>query len=254
MPLLILLTAASVDVTYEVGTSTKVTYEFSQVQNPLEIPLTFDASTIRVNNEPIESSTNTIQITNDSTITFFTQSLTQQESFVADLSRLQTTLGEVRVYLPSEARLTRSLEHPDASIRPAPTHALTDGQRLIFVYEAGSLEPARAIVIDYTTPNTYPIISTTIIVLLVAMVAALLMRRRVVKKHALTTNLFEEEKQLVDILLAAKNQELWQKELTKQSGLSKVKVSRKLRNLRAKGVIEKIPHGNTNKIRIKKHK
>ena len=69
-------------------------------------------------------------------------------------------------------------------------------------------------------------------------------------KEKLTRNLFEEERAIIEILL--EKGELWQKQLVLQTGISKVKLSRKLRNLEAKGLIEKVPYGNTNKIRLKK--
>ncbi|MBI2665583.1 hypothetical protein HYX12_03115 [Candidatus Woesearchaeota archaeon] len=70
-------------------------------------------------------------------------------------------------------------------------------------------------------------------------------------KEELTRNLFEEEKLIIEILFNAPQQELWQKQLALKTGLSKVKLSRKVRNLELKGLIEKIPYGNTNKIRLK---
>jgi len=66
----------------------------------------------------------------------------------------------------------------------------------------------------------------------------------------LTKNLFEEEKQIILLLIDSNNKELWQKEIIKQLGISKVKLSRRLRNLKQKGLIESIPYGNTNKIRL----
>lgn len=66
----------------------------------------------------------------------------------------------------------------------------------------------------------------------------------------LTKNLFEEEKQIILTLITSNTKELWQKEIQKQLGISKVKLSRRLRSLKQKGLIESIPYGNTNKIRL----
>ena len=66
----------------------------------------------------------------------------------------------------------------------------------------------------------------------------------------ITKNLFEEEKKIVEVLLENK-EGIWQKQLQLKTGLTKVKLSRKIRNLEEKGIIEKIPYGNTNKIRLK---
>jgi uncharacterized membrane protein len=68
----------------------------------------------------------------------------------------------------------------------------------------------------------------------------------------MTRNLFEDEKLIVEALLAEKTHELWQKQLAIKTGLSKVKLSRKLRGLEQKGLIERVPYGNTNKVRLLK--
>jgi len=71
-------------------------------------------------------------------------------------------------------------------------------------------------------------------------------------KKELTRNLFEDEKLVVETLLAADKHELWQKQLELRTKIPKVRLSRKLRSLEAKGLIEKVPYGNTNHIRLKK--
>ncbi|MFT4250614.1 MAG: helix-turn-helix transcriptional regulator [Candidatus Woesearchaeota archaeon] len=246
-----LASAANLEVEYFIGEQTRVTYTFSNVEEPLTIPLPNDVREVRVGNQTIPA-TNTIQVHEDSTLEFFTDSLTQRNSFVADLGRISATLEETRVHLPIHARLSRGLNEADPSIRPTPSSATTDGQNIIFVYAPESLEPARAIIIDYetNTNNTATSIALLLAILLVGLLV-LLYTRKQTKKETLTKNLFKEEEVLVNLLLKQPTKELWQKELTKQSGLTKVRASRKLRNLEAKGVIEKIPYGNTNKIRLK---
>lgn len=66
----------------------------------------------------------------------------------------------------------------------------------------------------------------------------------------ITRNLFEDEKRIVKFLLHKKNRESWTKELVRGLGISKVKLSRKLRSLEQKELIKKIPHGNENLIRL----
>ncbi len=70
------------------------------------------------------------------------------------------------------------------------------------------------------------------------------------KEKKYTQNLFREEKRIINYLL--KNREVWTKELVKDLNISKVRLSRKLRKLEEKGLIEKIPFGNENKIKLKK--
>ena len=70
------------------------------------------------------------------------------------------------------------------------------------------------------------------------------------KKEELTRNLYEDEKRIVTYLLNKKDNECWTKELINELGISKVKLSRKLRSLEAKEIIKKIPYGNENRIRL----
>jgi len=72
------------------------------------------------------------------------------------------------------------------------------------------------------------------------------------KETEIMKNLYEEEKQIVRYLLKKKGNEAWTKEIVKNVGISKVKLSRKLRSLEAKEVVKRIPYGNENRIRLLK--
>jgi uncharacterized membrane protein len=63
--------------------------------------------------------------------------------------------------------------------------------------------------------------------------------------------LLDTEKKIIDELKKANRNELWQKQIQSSTEFSKAKVSRLIRNLEARGLIIKIPFGNTNKIRLK---
>lgn len=63
--------------------------------------------------------------------------------------------------------------------------------------------------------------------------------------------LVESEKAVLDALKKADRGETWQKQLQIATGFSKAKLSRVIRNLEARNLIEKIPFGNTNKVRLK---
>ncbi|RLG12231.1 hypothetical protein DRN73_03130 [Candidatus Pacearchaeota archaeon] len=71
-------------------------------------------------------------------------------------------------------------------------------------------------------------------------------------KKELTKNLFKEEKEIIEYLMEKKGNESWTKEIVRDLGISKVRLSRKLRNLEQKELIEKIPFGNENKIKLLK--
>ncbi len=64
-------------------------------------------------------------------------------------------------------------------------------------------------------------------------------------------HLVDAEKKILDNLRKSDRGELWQKQLQLSTGFSKAKLSRVIRNLEARNLIEKIPFGNTNKVRLK---
>jgi len=64
--------------------------------------------------------------------------------------------------------------------------------------------------------------------------------------------LMESEKKVIEELKKSEKGEMWQKQLQLSTGFSKAKLSRVVRNLESRNLVEKIPFGNTNKIKLKK--
>jgi uncharacterized membrane protein len=69
------------------------------------------------------------------------------------------------------------------------------------------------------------------------------------RAHEILRILPEDERKIVEVLLKEKRIE--QMYLVAESGLSKVKVSRIVSRLQARGVVEKKPLGNTNLVKLK---
>ena len=63
--------------------------------------------------------------------------------------------------------------------------------------------------------------------------------------------LLDDEKKVIGLLKNADKKCLWQKSIQSSLGFSKAKLSRLIRNLESRGLIKKIPMGNTNKIQLK---
>ncbi len=75
--------------------------------------------------------------------------------------------------------------------------------------------------------------------------------KRKPKTETIEEYLMESEKKIIDELKNADKKELWQKQLQLKTEFSKAKLSRVIRNLEARNIIQKIPYGNTNKIKLK---
>ena len=114
---------------------------------------------------------------------------------------------------------------------------------------------SKTLLVIYNQEETnYNLLFILIPILLIALLFFIKLKPKQIKEKStekdITKNLFEEEKKIVEVLLENK-EGIWQKQLQLKTGLTKVKLSRKIRNLEEKGVLEKIPYGNTNKIRLK---
>lgn len=71
------------------------------------------------------------------------------------------------------------------------------------------------------------------------------------KRKDVDKYLLDEEKKVIQLLKQTDGKGMWQKNIQSSLGFSKAKLSRMIRNLESRGLIEKIPIGNTNKIRLK---
>ncbi|MFH1683188.1 MAG: hypothetical protein ABIA37_05330 [Candidatus Woesearchaeota archaeon] len=183
-------------------------------------------------------------------IKYMTKSLlekTKDEFFILDLGDIATEKKKITLLLPEKAVLKYTLESSQSAVIPKADQVSTDGKRIILSWK--DLEE-NAILVIFNRDEYFD--SWWVFLLIFAVLAAIglyLYYKRPQKEAAgLTQNLFGEEKKLVELLF--QEGEMWQKQLELKSGLSKVKLSRRLRNLEQKGLIKKIPYGNTNKIRL----
>ena len=71
------------------------------------------------------------------------------------------------------------------------------------------------------------------------------------EKAPIESHLVESEKAVIKALKEADRGELWQKQLQLKTNFSKAKLSRVIRNLESRNLVDKVPFGNTNKIRLK---
>lgn len=71
------------------------------------------------------------------------------------------------------------------------------------------------------------------------------------KEKDVNKYLLDEEQKIIKFLKDADRHESWQRKIQETFSLSKAKTSRLIRNLESRSLVEKIPFGNTNKIRLK---
>lgn len=150
---------------------------------------------------------------------------------------------------------------------PEPSKITSDGQRVILFWKNFNEDQIIVSYNDYSTNNYYWtwILAFFIFIGIVfyfkqkrkfiremQRIQSKKKREKTKQKKDLTKNLLKEEKKIVEYLLNKKGKESWTKEIVKDLDIGKVRLSRKLRNLEEKDLIERIPYGNENKIKLKK--
>ncbi len=260
----------------------EITLRLSSPVSSVEWPLPEDAAAVEVKYQEYhvlagEGLTKTLLVTGHNfqevTFKYITSSPLEtgrDNFFIVDLAGIDARAISLTVALPEKATLKYPLGSDKTAIVPLTDNVTTDGKIIKVHWDQQDLTRGNAVLIMYTLPEEFSWFWFVAIFIIMGAAAAgyyWYYRKSPYKRNTtlsaspaqeqgqvqppetLTKNLFEEEKKIVEILLA--EGELWQKQLELKSGLSKVKLFRKLRSLEAKGLIEKIPYGNSNKIRLK---
>ena len=234
-----------------------------------KIPSDIKALEINANNYSIGDSKNYKIIKIDSAenleVKYITKALVDksQNKYFFVLENPFNKTSEVKIYLPEAAILPES-----GVIFPKNAEITSDGRRIILKFNNFNEEQI-LITYESVAKNNlilYLISGLLIITLFIfyfvqkkklkkeiARLKTKVQKKVEKKEEKLTWNLFEDEKKIVGYLLGKKNNESWTKELIKDLGISKVKLSRKLRSLEQKGIIKRIPYGNENIIRLLKN-
>jgi uncharacterized membrane protein len=165
---------------------------------------------------------------------------------------------DIQIILPESAVLVDD----KISVIPYSSEITTDGRRIILRWN--DFHDSQILVI-YEFLNVFNIeyLFLSLIILLILAIYFIskkfkenVISKRIYKRkkktNDITKNLVREEKQIIEFLLSKRKKEAWTKELINSLNINKVKLSRKIRQLEEKGLIEKIPYGNENKIRILK--
>jgi len=271
--LLIPMVSAVDSASYQiVADRTLVEFNFDSVEN-LELRLPFDAvaleSNVQYETEDFESY-KILKISSGSNVNikYITDSFVEKSgSRFFFIARNPGVSGAgISLILPEGAVLDDS---ENALVVPKADEITSDGRSVILVWNNFSDEE---IVVSYEFVGG----SRVIVWILAALIAALIVfhffqarrtrekieavkrsfrsekRSRENVKKERTMNLFGEEKQIVEYLLNRKGRTCWTKEIVRDLGISKVRLSRRLRNLEQKGLIQRTPHGNENRIELKK--
>lgn len=261
------ISATNVETDYYIYEKSVLVRHFFDSASDLELRLPKDFSALEINSEyELEefSKYDLIKINSadNLSIKYITQSMVDKSkdrySFVSRnyLNKMQN----VRLVLPESVVLSE-----EGLVFPEPDLISSDGRSIILEWSDYN---EKQIIIDYEFLKDKKFVYYLVFGFLILIFLTYLLferkkhkkslkkvqikNKREISKESFTKNLFEDEKKIVEYLLGKKNNEAWTKEIMRDLGISKVKLSRKLRSLEQKEIIKKIPYGNENKIRVLK--
>jgi len=142
-------------------------------------------------------------------------------------------------------------------IYPKPSKIETDGRQITVIWELKDIKKGSDVPVFLTifSSSASSSLLIWILILVVLIVVGYFLYKFYLKKgkkdRDIERHLMESEKSILNELKKADRGELWQKQLQLKTNFSKAKLSRIVRNLESRNLVEKIPFGNTNKVRLK---
>jgi uncharacterized membrane protein len=141
---------------------------------------------------------------------------------------------------------------------PEPTTTTSDGRRILLSWTIEEPDEEFLAVITYSfvggRDSTVPIFLAALLVLgaVLTLLAYLLFKHKKRETKLLAVGLSSDEKRIFDLVKESK--EVKQKELQLKLGISKPRLSKLVRGLAEQGLLEIVPSGRTNIIRLKEIK
>lgn len=251
-----------IEVNYKIYDSTILTTINLDSPKNLEIVLPYDYKSLEISEDYLLNK-NILLLNSDTkvSIKYVTNANLDKagNKFYFAVKNQYPDLKDITLYLPEGAILSEK-----QLIFPENYEISTDGRRIILFWNNTNKDIL--VFYEYLNKNNYTLYSLIIFLILIIGVSYFYLTRKYKKQlkkikqrskgtskskeQELTNNLLEEEKQIVKYLLTKKKNEAWTKDIIKGTGISKVKLSRKLRSLESKEIIKKIPYGNENKIKV----
>ena len=254
-----------------VGKSAVVDYAIkSDFSKNLELKLPTDAKILDISEQNYDFKNGVLNVLLDRELTLeylskdFVEAL-DKNYFVADFGLpFDINKFSLEVVLPEGA----VLDDPK-SVFPKPEIS-SDGLNIILSWEKENIFEGESfpVFIIYKDERAFPPWLLAVLVVAFALIILFLNFKRksyskevvskeppvkvVTKKEPVQTkpiHLLETESKVVKALRAAGG-EMWQKQIQIKTGFSKAKLSRVIRDLEARGMLKRIPLGNTNKIKL----
>jgi len=149
----------------------------------------------------------------------------------------------VRVFLPEGFRVSA-----DPSVSPSPGTISSDGQRIFLDWEFVNVEQT-TIFLFYEGEEDSFVFAILVLALVLAMVLTSFILYRKKSWESVKSVLSDDENKVLDLVSKGISK---QKDIAGELGFSKSKMSKVVRKLEEKGLVERTPHFKTNILKIKK--
>lgn len=184
----------------------------------------------------------------------FVKKIENRNLFNFDLSLSQDIAGAAAtVKLPEGYALANTAVIP--AVTPVPSNIVSDGRRIIVNWNFENIKADQSFKIQTlyeVVESTVPINLISIIVTLVVVIVggAFLYFRKLKKPKELILSVLDDfEKNVVEVINAAGG-EINQRKVVQETNLSKAKVSRVVKRLQERGLLEVVRMGRTNKLKL----
>jgi uncharacterized membrane protein len=134
----------------------------------------------------------------------------------------------------------------------------TDGKKITLVWRMQNVSKSSSfalfvIIKDTRSSLTSKLVLVTLDIVILSIIAWFVYRlySKTKKEKKFDKHLLESERKIIKELKSSDKEGLWQKEIQIKTGFSKAKLSRVIRNLESRGLIRKVPLGNTNKVTLR---
>ena len=242
------------------GSKALVSYDIQTDQSAVQLIVPKDAKINEISEEDysLNNGLLTVQTSKNLKISYFTDNFIEKTSksyFTADFKTVDEVQNlNVRLILPEFS----------TSESAFPTPVITsDGKHIILNWKDSlkAQESFPVFVIYQEKGSQWIWIAGIAIVLIIAAIFIIKHKPKVIKVKSkgkskektkeIEQHLLESESSVIKTIRKSKG-EAWQKQIQLNTGFSKAKLSRTIRNLEARGLVKRIPLGNTNKIRLLK--
>ncbi len=242
-----------VEVSYNFTLSTPSVLNLTLERDAFDIALYIDSisSSYKLQQEQMHSTLATNRTGREFYLEYKTKEPLLENEFLTEIKSPFNIPNATVMLILNGVTLKHGVNSARPSLYPIPNAITTNGRSITIKWDT-ELSKSKGFAIlalfsNRTTQNYLAYVLTVLILVSIASATAII---KLKNKGKLLSYLLDEELKILEILKKHKGI-VWQTTLVRETGFSKSKITRMLRNLEARNLVEKIPIGNANKVKLK---